>query len=466
MQGKLPTTDAAHVTNEKGKGKRRKKMDNNNYNNGDYTAPESGNNSGDGSNNSQYNTSGEYTSVQYNSNDQYSTSGQYNANDQYNNGQYNANDQYSNNGQYNANGQYDANNQYNTSGQYYANGQYNNNGQYNANGQYNQNGQYNMNGQQYQYNNNGYGQGPVDNNGKPIPNNFGLKLTFSILITIFLSKIFGILSIIFTCLQNKAYKEGRWDDFKNKRKLSNVFLWIGLILGVIILVIWLVFVGAVVKESLNAASDYDYSYSYEYDDDDDDYTYDDDTDNSDDDFDYDDSSDSDTDSDYIYGDSTFDFDSVEQMTINGAAVSVPMSVTDFIAATGIDTYRDVDALDAYDLSGHNGGEMTYIDDENGRSLIDIYNGTDDDIKAIDGTIGGIKLDFEDISSPIQFEYRGITNASSLDDVLDILGEADTQYNGSYGTELTYYTTNGWLEFDWDTDGAMTSIWIENYGEID
>ena len=408
-------------------------MDNNNYNNGDYTAPESGNNSGDGSNNSQYNTSGEYTSGQYNVN-----------------GQYNANDQYNQAGQYNTNGQYDANNQYNTNGQYYANGQYNQAGQYNTNGQYN------MNGQQYQYNNNGYGQGPVDNNGKPIPNNFGMKLTFSILITIFLSKIFGILSIVFTCLQNKAYKEGRWDDFKNKRKLSNVFLWIGLILGIIMFIVSIVFVGAVFKEAYNAASDYSYSYDDDYD-----YDYDD----SDDDFDYDDSSDTDTDSDYVYGDSTFDFDSVEDMTINGAAVSVPMAVTDFIAATGYDTYRDTE-LDTYDLEGHNGGAMIYIDDENGYSLIDIYNGSDDDIKAIDGTIGGIKLDFEDTSAPIQFEYRGITNDSSIDDVIDALGEADTRYNGEYSTELTYYTTNGWLEFDWDTDGEMTSIWIENYGEID
>ena len=145
-------------------------MDNNNYSNGDYTAPEFGSGSGDGSDNSQYNTSGEYTSGQYNAYDQYGTSGQYNAYDQYG-----------------TSGQYNANAQYNTNGQYGADNQYNMNGQYYTNGQYNQAGQYNMNGQQYQYNN-GYGQGPVDNNGRPIPNNFGMKLTFSILITIFLSK--------------------------------------------------------------------------------------------------------------------------------------------------------------------------------------------------------------------------------------------------------------------------------------
>lgn len=403
-------------------------MDNNNYSNGDYTAPEFGSGSGNGSDNSQYNTSGEYTSSQYNAYDQYGTSGQYNAN-----------------AQYNTDGQYGADNQYNMNGQYY------------TNGQYNQAGQYNMNGQQYQYNN-GYGQGPVDSNGRPIPNNFGMKLTFSILVTIFLSKIFGILSIVFTCLQNKAYKEGRWDDFKNKRKLSNVFLWIGLILGIIMFVVSIVFAGAIFKEVYNAFGDYDYSDDYDYD-------YDYDYDDSDDDFDYDDASDADSESDYVYGNSTFDFDAVEDMTINGAAVSVPMSVTDFIEATGFDTYTEGD-LDTYDLSSHNGGELIYIDDENKCSLIDIYNGSDDDIKAIDGTIGGIKLDFEDTSSPIQFEYKGITNDSSIDDVLDVLGEADTRYNGEYSTELTYYTTNGWLEVDWNTDGEMISIWLENYGEID
>ena len=403
-------------------------MDNNNYSNGDYTAPEFGSGSGNGSDNSQYNTSGEYTSGQYNTYDQYGTSGQYNAN-----------------AQYNTDGQYGADNQYNMNGQYY------------TNGQYNQAGQYNMNGQQYQYNN-GYGQGPVDSNGRPIPNNFGMKLTFSILITIFLSKIFGILSIVFTCLQNKAYKEGRWDDFKNKRKLSNVFLWIGLILGIIMFVVSIVFAGAIFKEVYNAFGDYDYSDDYDYD-------YDYDYDDSDDDFDYDDASDTDSESDYVYGNSTFDFDAVEDMTINGAAVSVPMSVTDFIEATGFDTYTEGD-LDTYDLSSHNGGELIYIDDENKCSLIDIYNGSDDDIKAIDGTIGGIKLDFEDTSSPIQFEYKGITNDSSIDDVLDAFGEADTRYNGEYSTELTYYTTNGWIEFDWDTDGEMISIWLENYEEID
>ena len=404
-------------------------MDNNNYNNGDYSAPQ-----------------------QDNSNSQYNANGQYDANGQY---------QYNTNGQYDANGQY----QYNTNGQYDANGQY----QYNTNGQYYANGQYNMNGQYNGYNN---GQGPVDANGKPIPNNFGMKLTFSILVTIFLSRIFGILSIVFTCQQNSAYKEGRWDDFKNKKKLSNVFLWIGLVVGVLLFILSIVLFGVVVKETFDMVDYYEYSYSYDDDEEEDDRHssdhYNDDDEDDDDDDDMAVSDDEEDDSDYndgfTYGESILDFEQVEYITINGSEVGVPMSVQEFIDITG---YRDYDVdVETLDLDAHNGGELVYIDDENGYSLIDIYNGTDDTIKAIDGVIGGIKLDFEYTTSPIQFNYRGITNDSTIDDVLAILGEADTRYDSEYGVELSYYTTNGWVEFDWDEYGDMTSIWIENNGEID
>ena len=373
----------------------------------------------------------------------------------YNNGDYSAPQQDNPNNQYNTNGQYDANNQYqyNTNGQYDANGQY----QYNINGQYYGNGQYNG------YNN---GQGPVDANGKPIPNNFGMKLTFSILVTIFLSRIFGILSIVFTCQQNSAYKEGRWDDFKNKKKLSNVFLWIGLVVGVLLFILSIALFGVAVKETFDMVDYYEYSYSYD-DDEDDRHSSDRHNDDEEDDMATSDVEEEDTldSSDgFTYGESAFDFEQVEYITINGSEVGVPMSVQEFIDITG---YRDYDVdVETLDLDAHNGGELVYIDDENGYSLIDIYNGTDDTIKAIDGVIGGIKLDFEYTTSPIQFNYRGITNDSTIDDVLAVFGEADTRYDSEYGVELSYYTTNGWVEFDWDEYGDMTSIWIENNGEID
>ena len=377
----------------------------------------------------------------------------------YNNGDYSAPQQDNPNNQYNTNGQYDANNQYqyNTNGQYDANGQY----QYNINGQYYGNGQYNG------YNN---GQGPVDANGKPIPNNFGMKLTFSILVTIFLSRIFGILSIVFTCQQNSAYKEGRWDDFKNKKKLSNVFLWIGLVVGVLLFILSIALFGVAVKETFDMVDYYEYSYSYDDDEDEDEddrHSSDRHNDDEEDDMATSDVEEEDTldSSDgFTYGESTFDFEQVEYITINGSEVGVPMSVQEFIDITG---YRDYDVdVETLDLDAHNGGELVYIDDENGYSLIDIYNGTDDTIKAIDGVIGGIKLDFEYTTSPIQFNYRGITNDSTIDDVLAVFGEAGTRYDSEYGVELSYYTTNGWVEFDWDEYGDMTSIWIENNGEID
>lgn len=366
-----------------------------------------------------------------------------------------------NNGDYSAPQQDNPNNQYDTNSQY----QYNTNGQYDANGQYYANGQYNMNGQYNGYNN---GQGPVDANGKPIPNNFGMKLTFSILVTIFLSRIFGILSIVFTCQQNSAYKEGRWDDFKNKKKLSNVFLWIGLVVGVLLFILSIVLFGVVVKETFDMVDYYEYSYSYDDDEEEDDrHSSDRHNEDEEDDMAASDAEEEDT-PDYsdgfTYGESAFDFEQVEYITINGSEVGVPMSAQEFVDITGYTDY-DVD-IETLDLDAHNGGELVYIDDENGYSLIDIYNGTDGTIKAIDGVIGGIKLDFEYTTSPIQFNYRGITNDSTIDDVLAVFGEADTRYDSEYGVELSYYTTNGWMEIDWDEYGDMTSIWIENYGEID
>ena len=54
----------------------------------------------------------------------------------------------------------------------------------------------------------------LDNNGKPLKNSFGMKLTFSILEMLCccascFTLVTGILSCIFTCQANTCYKEGR-----------------------------------------------------------------------------------------------------------------------------------------------------------------------------------------------------------------------------------------------------------------
>lgn len=98
----------------------------------------------------------------------------------------------------------------------------------------------------YGYNQDGNYGGPVDKNGCPLPNNFGMKLTFSILemITILfcnvITLVMGILGCVFTCKANNAYKEGRWSDFSSAKKTSNVFLWIGFAVSMVYLVLIIV----------------------------------------------------------------------------------------------------------------------------------------------------------------------------------------------------------------------------------
>ena len=245
------------------------------------------------------------------------------------------------------------------------------------------------------YGNNMYGQGqpPVDKNGKEIPNNFGMKLTFSIL-EIFTCTLFGILGLVFTIQQNTAYKNGEWEAFKSKRKLSNIMLWIGFgftMLWLIVFIVLMVGIFSFKDEFISALDDNDYSYDYDYDD----YDYDDI-----DDYDYDGSSDS----DYPTGDSTLQLETPEDITIGGVAVTIPTDVKSFLSATGITMEEN---LEASKLDGNYDDMYYFSDDYNNYSLIDIYNTSENEDYAINGYVGGIKLDYEEAGTP-SFEWRGLT----------------------------------------------------------
>lgn len=111
-------------------------------------------------------------------------------------------------------------------------------------GQPNQQYGYPPYGQQYQLGM-GYGMdiAPFDQNGRPIPNRFGMKLTFSILEMVLcniLSLICGIIGCVFTVKANTAYKERRWEDFKNHAKASAIALWIGFGLGMLTFFVYII----------------------------------------------------------------------------------------------------------------------------------------------------------------------------------------------------------------------------------
>lgn len=123
-----------------------------------------------------------------------------------------------------------------------------------------------------QFYNGGYA--PLDKNGQPLKNRFGMKLTFSILEMLAcnpISLVCGIVGCIYTTKANTSYKEGRFEDFKSNAKTATVWLWVGLsgvVLLIIVSVLFMLLVFSMLKQeslySYDDISGYDSSfYNYE-----------------------------------------------------------------------------------------------------------------------------------------------------------------------------------------------------------
>ncbi len=112
--------------------------------------------------------------------------------------------------------------------------------QQNQNGQWqNQNNQWqNQNGQwQNQYN---QYQGYQDPNGyspngmKPIPENRSrLFIILSVLEILFCGGIFGLISLIISCMGSNSYNRGNFGDYESKHRTSGILLIVGLVIGII-----------------------------------------------------------------------------------------------------------------------------------------------------------------------------------------------------------------------------------------
>ena len=174
---------------------------------------------------------------------------------------------------------------------------------------------------------------------------------------------------------------------------------------------------------------------------------------------YDDSDDiNGNESSYPSGDSTFVMDETENITVNGASVTIPMDVKSFIAATGITMEDDLETTQIE--AGYD--ELLYMDDDAcGYSMIDVYNTSSADDFAINGYVGGLLLDYGN-GETMPFEWHGLTQDSSIDDMYDILGTPDEATDYSETTEFTYYAGPGWVTFEFDEDGKMSEFWLSDY----
>ena len=417
-----------------------------------------------------------------------------------NNAQQYQNNTYSNptSGGYNLNGQYTTSdgsysanqNAYNGSAFQNSAGQYDAN-QYNAN-QY-QNGGYNYSNGNYNMN---QGSAPLDKNGQPVKNNFGMKLTFSIiemviglLLTCAKSWCFGLIPLILSviacvlvCMQNKNYKEGNWNGFTSSRKASTVLLWIafafymiGLILVIVVVIIAAVagasFLGALGSEfdpdalkDLQEAIESDSDYSIDDMEDIEDYlnSGDSDMDDSDSNSYTDDHQETD-DHEPIGNYETIDgedlyIEGFNEFVLNGSAISLPMDLDDFLDAgfqMNDEDLDDVIEADNYDGYAYYDSEGNYL------GTLFVYNVSGKDAKVSKGVAAGITINAYD---GVTLEMvGGITFDSSAADAIAAYGNPTDASVSEDSAYLEWYMNNRYassLELDF-WDGELSEVWIMN-----
>lgn len=346
------------------------------------------------------------------------------------------------------------------------------------------------------YNPYGNGNVPLDKKGQPLKNRFGMKLTFSILEMIsgnLISLICGIIACVFTCKANTAYKEGKWEEFKSHAKVSNIVLWVGL--GVCIVVYVIVFaliavaglsvlpvIGSGSSGSSVASGSYDYydEQDYNYYDDTDDDDYDDEDDDADeeetedyaDDWEEEDTEDADT--GYASAGVTAGSGYTDPtVTINGATVTFPLSYADFVAETGLTMDAD-ETGDIVSADGYDNYDITNAYDSEGNDVCSIwlYNMSGSDLAMEDCYVAGIIVYNDGYSTaPDLVMQNGITFASTQDEVRTALGVPSDTYSDTYSDGSLYETWN-WDYADPDSDyfdeveiefvdGVITKIEVDN-----
>ncbi len=408
---------------------------------------------------------------------------------------------YGNSGGNNSSGQYSYGN---TGNQGTQNTQYSYGSFQNYNGGLN-NPSYNAYGQ--------YGAGngsPLDENGNPLKNRYGMKITFSILeiLTVvfcnLLSFILGIVACVYTSKANTSYKQGRYADFKKEAKTSAVCLWVGLASTIVVIVCWVIF-GVVFFNALAAGlekynDEYGNNYDYDFDND---YNYDFDNDY---DFDYD----YDFDNDYNYGNDdnapydegdfwnyptdnaplVTDEDTIDtpaeignfyQFTLEGWTFTLPMSTADFLLA-GFTLQDDIDVT-SYVINSEEYITVSYYNGINGEYLgdINIYNPNTTALTASDCVIIAITINnsaalSDDSDYTPNFALAsGLTFASTQQEVLEAYGMPNEVYNSDsaesytsssyYWRPQTYDSSGYWDELEIDFwDGTMDCVYIYYIGE--
>ncbi|MCI5874750.1 MAG: hypothetical protein MR012_13890 [Roseburia sp.] len=325
----------------------------------------------------------------------------------------------------------------------------------------------------------GYGMGaaPIGKNGQPLKNNYGMKLTFSILEILcccgcnIVTMIMGILGCVFTSQANSAYKEGRWEDFKAKSKTASILLWVGLGIAVVSLIMnilaWTV--GGVGEEFMSEFEQgyqqgYDAAMGYDDDDDyDDDYDYD---------YDYDteiEETETETETEAVSepvsvtpGDGFTD----PTITVNGATVTFPLTYPELV-----DAGFYIDAEDEEYVVNNNEYYYPTLFDVNGVELGYVYigNETEGPLAMKDCTVFGFDitsygLEYSDVTFSLP---NGLNENATKEDFFTAFGEPDYEYESdSYDHQSYQWYNHSDLYYDSEENSFSVEFWDGALDEID
>lgn len=269
-----------------------------------------------------------------------------------------------------------------------------------------------------------YGEMPMDKNGNPLKNRFGMKLTFAILEIIccnLISIVCGIIAIVNNSKANTAYQQGRWDEFKSSAKTATISLWIGFV-GVILNIVLIIlgFVAFYYAGSLMENSVYDYS-------------------------------------DSVYEESYVNEDILKDDNAESAIADIPVEVVPgegftegAITIAGVDitlplAYTELETL-GFSIDEE---DAEYVLNKSEYDMVSLYDATEERIGYVyvgnmaeeplmmrEGVVFGFCLSADDV----EFSFRnGFNNYATLETAKEAYGTPDDEY----ADEETGYTSCQW-----------------------
>ena len=286
---------------------------------------------------------------------------------------------------------------------------------------------------------------PLDRQGRPLKNRFGMKMVFSV-IELFFATLWGVLGLIFTCMANNAYQKRDWDGFKSKSRLASIMLWVGFVVCLIEVAVLGVFISSfsMLGKNYHTSSSYveevpavegpvvDEPV---------------------------------VDEEQTSGESTAkaDFPAPEEYNtfkMNGMALTVPSKVSDYVKVLKESGYEFTDDFKKAKLEPHDASYFDFVNKDGYIvGFVEVYNTTEEQMDATAGMVGGIYIDVN-FDDKIQIDYMGrLDNNSSAQDYIDIFGmpnSADEDY-GYY----QWYTEEGWISIDLK-DGELDSFTVYAY----